>query len=111
MSVECGSGPVDLELPNTGEDYEVDVDVGSGPFEVTVFSGADVSMEVDGGSGPFNLDIGEVADLVVVNTLIPLGEPVAHKAEEVSREVDLAAVREVPAVRELHPEDGIPGLE
>ena len=61
LELDLGSGGVNVVLPQTGEGYEVALDGGSGPVQMTVADGADVTLDVDLGSGPGTFVIGEVA--------------------------------------------------
>ena len=61
LELDLGSGGADVVLPQTGEGYEVDLDSGSGPVQVTFEDGADVTLDADLGSGPSTFVLGEVA--------------------------------------------------
>ena len=60
LELDLGSGGADVVLPQTGEGYEVALDGGSGPVQMSVMDGADVTLEADLGSGPTTFVIGEV---------------------------------------------------
>ena len=53
----------------------------------------------------------EPVELVVVEPLVALADAVRHDREELAGEVQRMAVREMAAVREVHPEDGVARLE
>ena len=54
--------------------------------------------------------VGEPRQLVVVEPLVVLAHAVGHDLVELAREVERMAVREVPAVGEVHAEDVSPGF-
>lgn len=51
LDFDGGSGVGRLLLPNTGSDYRVRVDLGSGSSEITTTAGAQLSIEAETGSG------------------------------------------------------------
>ena len=63
LDLDVGSGPVDGSLPATAGRYDVRVDGGSGPCELSLADGADVDLETEVGSGPFTIKIGDNADV------------------------------------------------
>ena len=54
---------------------------------------------------------GDALHLVIVDGLRLLGDAVGNDVEKGARKVDGRAVRQMSAVREVHPHDGIAGLE
>ena len=69
---------------------------------------------VGGGAGHDGLGPvlpGQVADLVVVEALVALADPVGHEVVEPAAEVHRRAVGEVAALVEAHAEDGVARLE
>ena len=55
--------------------------------------------------------VGQALELVVVDPLVVLPHAVGHDGVELAGEIQRMAVREVAAVREVHAEDGVAGLE
>ena len=55
--------------------------------------------------------VGQPRELVVVDPLVVLANAVRDDRVELAGEIQRMAVRQMPAVREVHAEDGVAGLE
>ena len=56
VEIDSGSGSFDIEL-EAGADIAAVIEIGSGSFEFEIGSGSDVDARIDGGSGSVNVDV------------------------------------------------------
>jgi hypothetical protein len=57
LTVDGGSGSVELTLPAASRRYAAAIDIGSGSFQINMPAGAQVDMNISGGSGSLNAAI------------------------------------------------------
>jgi hypothetical protein len=66
LTMDVGSGSVDLELPSSSAQYTARFDGGSGQVTIVIPDEADLVLEIEGGSGQFVLDVPDLAVRVEV---------------------------------------------
>ena len=65
LMIDGGSGSVELTLPASTSQYSVEIDSGSGSFDVELEAGADIVAVMEVGSDSFDFEIGSGSDVDV----------------------------------------------
>jgi hypothetical protein len=65
LTLNGGSGHMEIDLPAPDARYDVSVDIGSGGAVMSIPDGAQADFDIDGGSGHVEMRIGSGADVTV----------------------------------------------
>ncbi|MBN1122038.1 MAG: hypothetical protein JXJ17_13235 [Anaerolineae bacterium] len=89
LEVDGGSGSIDLYLPPTQGDFNADLDIHSGSFDMVVPEQSTADLYVSGGSGSFELEIGSGSSIsLYADTASGSSDIVIGQSSDVALDLD-----------------------
>ncbi len=89
LEVDGGSGSIDLYLPQTQGEFDADLDIHSGSFDMVIPEQSAADLYVSGGSGSFDLEIGSGSSITLyANMASGSSDIVIGQSSDVTLELD-----------------------